>query len=75
MKEEQIKEVVELIKVTSNVSYRVNDLVKNIKDRNNRVFFNLDDADANLSFSYDYLFNTLVALCDGDITQAEKLLQ
>tara|TARA_R110002110_G_scaffold164239_3_gene364381 strand:- start:140 stop:370 length:231 start_codon:yes stop_codon:yes gene_type:complete len=74
MKEEQIKEVIELIKTTGNVSYRVTDLVKNIKDRDNRVFYNLDDADANFSFAYEYLFNTLVALCDDDIVKAETLL-
>jgi hypothetical protein len=74
MKEAQIKEVIELIKTTSNVSYRVNDLVKNIKDRDNRVFYCLDDADANFSFAYEYLFSTLVALCDNDIKKAEDLI-
>ena len=74
MKEAQIKEIVELIKTTSNVSYRVADLVKNIKDRNNRVFYNLDDADTNFGYAYEYLFNTLVTLCDEDIKKAESLL-
>ena len=72
---DELNEIVKLIKDISNANKRLEILCKKTKNKNNKIFFCLDDADANLGYTYEYLFESLIKLCNNDYNKAYSLLK